>query len=159
MCRLINLCSPSLREGSGLELRAERLWAGPGGRCGGVQGEARATKSHRRRFASARCLRQRGFAPSLQPLSRSGRGTKPCAKPSASVKARKWHTAQYQASRFSQSPIEAHTPFTIFKFSQGSAEVHNPFFQPPCFRKALAEALHPLLQSRQIIFRRLNLSL
>ena len=54
--------------------------AGLGGlceRCWGVQGEARATKSHRRRFASARCLRQRGFAPSLLLLSGLGRGTKP----------------------------------------------------------------------------------
>ena len=54
------------------------------GRSGGTgcAGEARAPKAHRRSFASARCrLRQRGFAPSLLLLPKSGRGTDPVPSP------------------------------------------------------------------------------
>ena len=72
----------------------------------GVQGEARATKSHRRRFASARCLRQRGFAPSLLRLLFPVSGTQPCAK----------------LSILSQLMIEAETFLLIF---------HTPAPRPP----------------------------
>ncbi len=65
------------------------IWLGE--RCGGTAGEARATKSHRRRAASARCLRQRGFAPSLLLLPRCGRGSHPHRQLSAPAFPRQKH--------------------------------------------------------------------
>ncbi len=55
-------------------------------RSRGVWGEARATKSHRRREASARCLRQRGFAPGSLLLSSLGRSTHPVPRSACSFK-------------------------------------------------------------------------